>query len=221
MSKKACNVCEKEINPKTENAYFIGGTLKSIMKKMNIHDLVLEKMQNDDLLCWKCGNKVYSRHAVEVYNYNKSVLLPEEFEELILKKCGDEDWVSIAQAELGINSQTDDSKDSMIASSSHELLSAENEKRVTTMEELNRLIALYHDKFKRQWEKNGIVQFKNENIAILQRAFGAQVHFLVAYDRLTKEGYRLMAIDEGKTGGQASGGFTGGVNSYYYFQKMD
>lgn len=30
-----------------------------------------------------------------------------------------------------------------------------------------------------------------------------------------------MAIDEGKTGGQASGGFTEGVNSYYYFQKMD
>ena len=217
MSKKTCSVCEKEIDIKK---YFDEASLKSQMHKMDINDSVLEKMQNGEVLCWKCGYKVYSRHAVEVYNYNKSVLLPEEFEELILKKCG-EDWVSIAQAELGINSQTDDSEGLMIASSSHESLSAENEKRVTTMEELNRLIALYHDKFKRQWEKNGVVQFKNENIAILQRVFGAQVHFLVAYDRLTKEGYRLMAIDEGKTGGQASGGFTGGVNSYYYFQKMD
>jgi len=30
-----------------------------------------------------------------------------------------------------------------------------------------------------------------------------------------------MAMDENKTRGQSSGGFTGGVNSYYYFQKMD
>ena len=35
---------------------------------------------------------------------------------------------------------------------------------------------------------------------------------------LTKEGYRLMAIDEGKTG--TGGGLSGGVNAYFYFQKM-
>ena len=33
-----------------------------------------------------------------------------------------------------------------------------------------------------------------------------QVEVIVAYDDLTKEGYQLMAIDEGKEGGQASGG---------------
>ena len=26
--------------------------------------------------------------------------------------------------------------------------------------------------------------------------------------------------DEGKNGGQSSGGFTGGVNAYFYFQNM-
>jgi len=36
---------------------------------------------------------------------------------------------------------------------------------------------------------------------------------------LTKEGYRLMAQDEGKSG--SSGGLSGGVDSYYYFQKME
>jgi len=30
---------------------------------------------------------------------------------------------------------------------------------------------------------------------------GSQVEFIVAYDDLTKEGYRFMAIDEGKEGG--------------------
>lgn len=75
--------------------------------------------------------------------------------------------------------------------------------------------------YKNHWNKNGIIQFKNERIAILQRAWGSQVEFIVAYDDLTKEGYRLMAIDEGKEGGQASGGFTGGVNAYFYFQKME
>jgi hypothetical protein len=35
-----------------------------------------------------------------------------------------------------------------------------------------------------------------------------------------EENRRLMAIDEGKTGGDSSPGFTGGVNSYYYFQNM-
>ena len=39
------------------------------------------------------------------------------------------------------------------------------------------------------------------------------------FDDLTKEGYRLMAHDEGKEGG--SGGLTGGMNSYFYFQKME
>jgi hypothetical protein len=73
--------------------------------------------------------------------------------------------------------------------------------------------------YKQNWNKDGIIQFKNERIAILKRVVGAQVQFIVAYDDLTKEGYRLMAIDEGM---QAQGtGITGGVNSFYYFQKME
>ena len=74
--------------------------------------------------------------------------------------------------------------------------------------------------YKQKWNKNGIVQFKNERMAILQRTWGAQVEFIIACDDLTKEGYRLMAIDEGKTGG-GDVGITGGVNAYFYFQKME
>jgi hypothetical protein len=90
-----------------------------------------------------------------------------------------------------------------------------------TVEQLKQFISLKHDQYKAQWDKNGIIQFKNERMAILQRMWGQQVQFIVACDQLTKEGYRLMAIDEGKSGGQSSGGFTGGVNAYFYFQKMD
>lgn len=76
------------------------------------------------------------------------------------------------------------------------------------------------EQYKPMWDKNGVIQYKDEFVAILQRSWGVQVEFIIAYSDLTKEGYRLMAIDEGKTGGQASGSFTGGVNSYYYFQKI-
>ncbi len=73
--------------------------------------------------------------------------------------------------------------------------------------------------YKARWNKNGIIQFKNERIAILQRMWGAQVEFIIAYDDLTNEGYRCIAHDEGKEGGD--GAFSGGINSYFYFQKME
>lgn len=72
--------------------------------------------------------------------------------------------------------------------------------------------------YKKYWDKNGIIQFKNDRIAILKRSWGAQVEFIIAYDDLTAEGYELKAIDEGKTGDAQ--GISGGLNSYYYFQKL-
>ena len=74
--------------------------------------------------------------------------------------------------------------------------------------------------YKKDWNKHGIIQFKNERIAILQRIWGQQVEFIIAYDDLTNEGYRCIAHDEGKEGGSGLGA-TGGVNSYFYFQKME
>ena len=64
-----------------------------------------------------------------------------------------------------------------------------------------------------------MIQYKTQYMAILQRKWGMQVEFIIAFDDLTREGYRLMAVDEGKSGGDSSGGFTGGVNSYFYFQN--
>ncbi len=91
---------------------------------------------------------------------------------------------------------------------------AKNEKESRFADLKNRV-----DNYKIQWDKDGVIQFKNDRIAILKRGFGAQVEFIIAFDDLTKEGYHLMAIDEGKEAG--AGNITGGVNSYYYFQKID
>ena len=77
-----------------------------------------------------------------------------------------------------------------------------------------------HDSYKSAWDKNGVIQFKNERIAILQRMHGSQVQFIIAFDDLTREGYRLMAQDEGKEGIMGSS-LSGGLNSYYYFQKIE
>ena len=74
--------------------------------------------------------------------------------------------------------------------------------------------------YKKDWNKRGVIQFKNDRFAILQRVWGQQVEFIAAFDDLTNEGYRCVAHDEGKEGGSSLGG-TGGVNSYFYFQKME
>ena len=52
--------------------------------------------------------------------------------------------------------------------------------------------------YKPSWDKNGVIQYKTEYIAILQRKWGFQIEFIIAFDDLTREGYRLMAVDEGK-----------------------
>ena len=73
--------------------------------------------------------------------------------------------------------------------------------------------------YKKLWNKNGVIQFKNEHIAILKRVWAHQVEFIIAFDDLTKEGYRLMVMDEGKPAGK--GGEGAGISSFFYFQKME
>ena len=104
--------------------------------------------------------------------------------------------------------------DEIEKSNKPEIKEAENELSIITRQLLART-----PEYKKQWDKNGIIQFKNERIAILQRHYGAQVEFIIAFDDLTAEEYALKAIDEGKTGD--SHGLSGGVNSYFYFQKND
>jgi hypothetical protein len=99
-------------------------------------------------------------------------------------------------------------------SNKEEIKEAKNEQSEHTKQLLART-----PEYKKQWDKNGVIQFKNDRVAILQRHYGAQVEFIIAFDDLTAEGYELKAIDEGKTGD--SQGLSGGINSYFYFQKNE
>lgn len=49
----------------------------------------------------------------------------------------------------------------------------------------------------------------------MNKNIGFQVEFVIAFEDLTKEGYRLMVSDEGK-----ESSFNSGLNSFYYFQKV-
>jgi len=91
-------------------------------------------------------------------------------------------------------------------------------KKPECVERAEHLIANIPD-YKMSWDKNGIIQFKNERMAVLQRIWGRQVEFIIAYDELAKEGYQLMAVDDGKR--PSSEGISLGTNSYFYFQKID
>jgi hypothetical protein len=58
-----------------------------------------------------------------------------------------------------------------------------------------------------------VILYKTEHIAVLQKTT-QEMQFITAFDDITKEGYRLMAIEEGKS--------NNGVinNTYFYFQKI-
>jgi len=71
------------------------------------------------------------------------------------------------------------------------------------------------DNYKPMWDKDGVIQFKTEYIAILQRKLMMQVEFIIAFEDLTREGYELKAIDQG-----TESSYSKGVNSFFYFQKF-
>ena len=93
-----------------------------------------------------------------------------------------------------------------------ELKEAKEEFKEITVDLLKRT-----PEYKKQWDEDGIIQFKNERMAILQKALGKQVEFIIAFDDLTKEGYKLMAIQEIQS---ADGKSVSGINSNYFFQKI-
>ena len=114
-------------------------------------------------------------------------------------------------------------EDDVVCKSCYEQIEKTNkeeikEAKIEQSEHTKQLLARTPD-YKKQWDKNGVIQFKNERIAILQRRYGAEVEFIIAFDYLTTQSYELKAIDEDKTGD--AHGLLGGVNSYFYFQKKD
>ena len=77
---------------------------------------------------------------------------------------------------------------------------------------------IIESEIKGKWDKSSTIEYKDEYCAILQKMIRNKVQFIKAFSDLTKEGYRLMTQDEGSS--ISFGGVSGGMNSYYYFQKI-
>ena len=92
---------------------------------------------------------------------------------------------------------------------------------ITTADQLDDIIATEHDRFKDACDKKGTIVYKNERIAILKASTEKFERFLVAFDQVTKEGYRLMSSDIGLDSVSQWTGLAGTQNAtYLYFQRM-
>ena len=92
---------------------------------------------------------------------------------------------------------------------------------ITTADQLKEMIATEHDRFKATWDKKGTVVYKNERIAILKASTEKFERFHVAFDQVTKEGYRLMGSGKGLDSVSQWTGLAGSENAtYLYFQRM-
>ena len=93
---------------------------------------------------------------------------------------------------------------------------------ITTADQLKEIIATEHDRFKATFDEKGTIVYKNERIAILKASTEKFERFLVAFDQVTKEGYRLMGSGIGlyaqSTGLAGLGGTSN--TTYLYFQRM-
>jgi len=92
---------------------------------------------------------------------------------------------------------------------------------ITTADQLKEIIATEHDRFKATWDKKGTIVYKNERIVVLKAENGKVGQFLVAFDQVTKEGYRLMGSGIGLDTISQWTGLAGTSNTtYLYFQRM-
>ena len=188
-------------------------------------------------ICYLCKSKMgWTEGITRKQHYEFDQIPPKDMTEndKMCRKCYAEDHGGHEQREQD-NGDVDDFIETASESSTNSPISGGNTpvtetkpmtktvsaslSEITSVSTLTNITDQRHNEFKAMWQKGRVVQFKNDKIAILMRAHNSQVQFIVAFDQVTREGFRLMAIDEGKEA--SAGGFTGGVSSYYYFQKMD
>jgi hypothetical protein len=73
----------------------------------------------------------------------------------------------------------------------------------------------------KNFRKKGTINYQDEYCAIVSKLGGhnGELVFAHAFSKLTKEGYRLMAQDEGSSLNLGVG--SAGLNSFYFFQKIE
>jgi hypothetical protein len=176
-----------------------------------------ENMTEDDKMCGKCCAKLDSVHnpglkaamGKKLKDSKNNPILPTDNPDSSMKENTGQSSATPTDNSNSSTTKTKPMTETVSASLSE----------ITSASTLTNITDQRHNQFKAMWQKGRVVQFKNDKIAILMRAHNSQVQFIVAFDQVTREGFRLMSIDEGKEA--SAGGFTGGVTSYYYFQKME
>ena len=228
-----CFDCGEKISWK--DAKRSGKDVKSWGKEIGYTDELQQDMEDKDMICIPCVSKLNVRHALRICNYMGATMQPKAFEnwkkewpevireaeKLIAIHQNKEKARQIKSVKKRPVKTVDNSTNESDTTISTSNMTSTNQSNMVTIsaDQLRALTSSRHNEFKAQWDKNGIIQYKNDRIAILKRVVGQQVQFIIAYDKVTEEGYRLMAIDEGMTA-QGSG-FSGGASAYFYFQKMD
>ena len=62
------------------------------------------------------------------------------------------------------------------------------------LEEFDKKIETHVDMYKESWNKKGIIEFKNERMAIVNKRGNGTVQFIIAIDTLLDEGYKIDGI---------------------------
>ncbi len=196
-----CFICSRKLG-------FMNGTGFTKQKLLEIDKIPPKNMSDEDRMCGKCYEKHPAKKKQEQDSQDVEDFIENQKNEIQENKEQDSTNLPIGGGNTPVT-ETKPMTETVSASLSE----------ITSVKQLTNITDQRHNEFKAMWQKGRVVQFKNDKIAILMRAHASQVQFIVAFDQVTREGFRLMAIDEGKEA--SAGGFTGGVSSYYYFQKMD
>ncbi len=196
------------------------------LRSLGYSDKIVKRMNNDDVVCNDCSNKLAQKEedkkSEALIRTKSNPTLPSNIQTLPSNKSTSKknDVSPISTTKVPkLTSSSGIAKITTSSESAKTYTPSMNLSTYTSADQLRMMTKTLHDQTKSQWEKNGVVQYKDAGLVILQRMWGQQVQFIIACSQVTKEGYRLVAIDEGKEG--SSGGFSGGVNAYFYFQKMD
>jgi len=70
-------------------------------------------------------------------------------------------------------------------------------KQQTQLAQEDKMIESQVDLFKETWNKGGIIEFKNERMAIINKTAGKTVQYIIAMDMVMAQGYKMEGVIPG------------------------
>jgi hypothetical protein len=94
---KICFECGIKGETWTGPIFSSADKLRVFYQEIDVSDPIVEKMQEEDLLCSKCVGKAECRHALKVHKYYKEKWNPEQYEIWVKSNAN---LIAIAETEL-------------------------------------------------------------------------------------------------------------------------